>query len=463
MLGLREARLIAGLSLALTTSLAAQVLSGTVLEEATSKPLPRAEVTLLDSLGTELTTIVADAQGGFTLPIRAGRYSFYVRGKGYGPTYTPLFEVPADSVPVTVTLLIPGPLRFASIAAGVAHSCGVVTNGTVFCWGSNEFGRLGDGTTLSSSIPREVSGISTAHQIASKWAHTCALLSEGTVRCWGANSDGQLGDGTRNDSQTPIVVKGVSNAIKVAVGIAHSCALLKDGTVTCWGTHNYGVRGMTSFNSPTPTAVAGIDSAIDITAGRNHSCVLLNGGKVNCWGSNILRQLGNRRFRRGASNKPVDVDGVSNATAISAGFFHTCAVLADGTVTCWSASYVKDFFGIRLSNSPSAPAQVVGIPTVKAFMSGGGHNCAIVSDGSALCWGANGAGQLGDTTETDKSLEPVRAKDINSLIDIAVGGAHTCAVLSDSTAWCWGNNSVGQLGDGKIAESSPPAPVSRKE
>ena len=157
---------------------------------------------------------------------------------------------------------------------GVAHSCAVLSDGTVRCWGANGGGTLGDGTTTDRLNPVAVLGISTATQVARGESQSCAVLSDGTVRCWGWNDYGQLGDGTKTDSSTPVVVSGISTATRVGLGMSHSCALLSDGTVQCWGSNAFGQLGDgTKTDSLTPVAVfIPCDASVPPT----------NGGVGNC-------------------------------------------------------------------------------------------------------------------------------------------------------------------------------------
>ena len=152
-----------------------------------------------------------------------------------------------------------------TIAAGNVHTCALIKDGTINCWGSNEFGALGNSSTTSSFVPVAVSGISNATAISAGYYHTCAVLTSGTVRCWGYNVQGQLGNATATDSSVPVTVSGITNATIVAAGDVHTCALLQDGTVQCWGWNQYGQLGNgATGQSSVPVLVSGISKVVAI-------------------------------------------------------------------------------------------------------------------------------------------------------------------------------------------------------
>lgn len=292
-----------------------------------------------------------------------------------------------------------------SVASGVAHSCVLQQDGRVMCWGSNLEGSLGTGSfEITESLrPLKVQGISKAKQIDASWGHTCVVLSEGTIRCWGINNAGQLGDGSKTTSPNPVQAKGVTDAISVAAGIAHTCALIADGTVKCWGTDGFGLSRGIAVNSPNPTTINGISSAVAIAVGRNFSCAVLDNGRVKCWGSDILGQLGNAQAS-GLSPSPVTVSGITTAKAVSAGLFHACALLADGGVSCWGAYFPRHSQGFD-----AIPVTVDGVPHAAEIAAGGSSACAILEHNQVLCWGGNRNGQLGNRRKIDSEI-PVRVE-----------------------------------------------------
>src|SRR5438876_1878896 len=218
-------------------------------------------------------------------------------------------------------------------------------------------------------------GVATAVELGS--FYSCSLLQDGTVRCWGDNSAGQLGDGTTTNASTPVAVAGIGGAVAVTGGGFHTCARFLDGTLECWGRNDFGQLGdpaTTSFNSVTPVRVTGITSAIAVAAGGFHTCALLADGTVRCWGENDFGQLGNGTSDPAPGTpttfnpSPVTVSGIPTAVAISAGGWHTCALLRDGTVQCWGENTYGQLGNGATTAPPapgrsSTPATVTGITT----------------------------------------------------------------------------------------------------
>ncbi|HWB69799.1 MAG TPA: hypothetical protein VG518_07460, partial [Solirubrobacterales bacterium] len=332
-------------------------------------------------------------------------------------------------------------------------------------------------------------------RIDSGGGHTCAVLGDGTVRCWGNNAFGQLGYGNTEsigDDESPAtagpVDLGGHRAIAVSVGGVHSCALLDDGSVRCWGYNAYGQLGYANTenvgDNETPGSVGPVNlgagrRATAISAGGMHTCALLDNGNVKCWGRGLLGQLGYGNTENIGDNETPAAAGAVNlggrsAVAISAGAGHTCAILDDGTVRCWGYNE-NGQLGYASTNiigdneTPAAAGAVnLGGRSAVAISAGGMHTCALLDNGTVRCWGFNAWGQLGygNTTQIGDNETPAAAGPVElggrSAVAISAGVYHTCALLDDGTVRCWGRGESGVLGYGNtsnIGDNETPGSV----
>jgi len=346
------------------------------------------------------------------------------------------------------------------ISVGASHTCRVTFTGGVLCVGRNEYGQLGDGSITNRSTPVSVSSISNAVAVTVGEFHSCALLSTGAVRCWGRHNRGQLGDGSVvASSRIPVTVSGITNATSIDAGYQHTCARLSTGSLSCWGFNSYGQLGdRTGTDRRSPVVVSGVSTATSVVASREHSCAVMASGQVYCWGSNHLGRLGDGGTVN--RNVPGPVSGISNAMAADSDNGHGCALLSTGEVRCWGWNGFGQV-GDGSVVDRYLPTPVSGVSMARGSAAGGAHSCTVLSTGRVQCWGQNTQGQLGDGTTFGRTT-PVMVSGITNAIEVSAGGgilsggSHTCALLSDGSVKCWGDNRYGQLGDGTMTNSSLP-------
>jgi len=335
-----------------------------------------------------------------------------------------------------------------SVASGYYHSCALLLNGTVKCWGRNTDGQLGNGTLTNSGTPVLVTGLSNVTALAAGGYHTCALLQNGQMKCWGYGYYGQLGDGNTNNAAYPGFVRGLAgSAVNITAGLMHTCAVLSGGSVQCWGYNGYGQLGTGNTSSSlVPVQVPGLSFVTSIAAGLYHTCVLEVTATIYCWGYNGYGQLGNNTKTN--SSSPVQ-SWIDAPKALVAGGQHTCALLAySGEVMCWG----------DLINS-TAPNYISGLTGAKSLAAGRYQACAVLSNGSAQCWGYNYDGLLGDGNTISSLSTPVNVSNLSFATSMSGGGLHTCATIADGTLQCWGYNYYGELGDNNTSNSYTPTQV----
>jgi alpha-tubulin suppressor-like RCC1 family protein len=356
------------------------------------------------------------------------------------------------------------------------------------CWGANESGQLGIGNTEDrGDDPGEVAtsslvdlGGGTVASLALGAAFSCALFDDGRVKCWGANDNGQLGLGNTAPRGTTAASMGAGlpyvdvggAAVQIVAGAAHACALLGDGRVHCWGNNEHGQLGLEDVQNrgdvpaTVPSALPAVrfnSPARMLAAGADFTCALLGTGVVKCWGGNAAGQLGQGTTVGTRGGAPGEMTALPStplggvATRIGANGRFACARLVGQRVKCWGDNTSGQLgYGDTVSRGSSLVQMGDNLPvvgnTTNLVMArlGGAFDCALLTNGSVHCWGANDFGQLG-FGDTTPRREPGGAVDLGTptVTAITAGGGHACA-LAGSQIKCWGRNDRGQLGLGDV-------------
>ena len=289
-------------------------------------------------------------------------------------------------------------IQFASVDAGSGHSCALQTDGSASCWGSNLYGQLGDGTKEDRWLPERVSGSQEFVSVSARGRdHSCGLTTDGSLYCWGWNYYGQIGDGTTTDRLSPTPIAGGISFDRLSVGGLHTCGLTPDGTAYCWGRNQAGQLGdSTTTTRHVPTSVAGGLAFQSISAGTAGTCAITTSSTTYCWGYSF-------------GSFPQVVPGGLEFKSISAGFFHACGVTVNGEAYCWggnSAGQIGDGTTGGSVGGEKDPRPVAGELSFTTISAGQFHTCGVTADERGYCWGDNSSGQLGDGTTAGR-LTPV--------------------------------------------------------
>jgi alpha-tubulin suppressor-like RCC1 family protein len=365
-------------------------------------------------------------------------------------------------------------LAFSNVSTGGSHTCALTSDQRAWCWGYNELGQLGTGSASGpetcigavgpfpcSTRPIRVAGDRRYRQMIAGDNYSCAVAIDFRAYCWGANELGAIGDGTTKRRLFPVLVGGGLQFRQLDGGFFHTCGVSHpDGRVYCWGNNSQGQLGdgtRTSRLAPVPV-VGGLRFR-QVSTGGLHTCGVTTSNEAYCWGWDDFGQLGNDRTRA-SRNRPVRVAGQRLFVQVTAGSDHSCGVTAAHVALCWGQG---GLLGDGQTTNRFTPKPVAGGLRFDRVIAGVLHTCGETTTNRAYCWGANGLGQLGNggPPELDQ-LSPVPVAGGHAFALLSVGTAHTCGITPSALAFCWGDDFFGQLGDGRSgfgAESRRPVRV----
>lgn len=354
-----------------------------------------------------------------------------------------------------------------AVSAGGNHTVALRADGSLYAWGWNRQGQLGDGSNTDRTVPTLVSSTGVKlpwKQVAAGELHTLAIDSDGVIWAWGYNQNGQLGDGTIVDKNVPVKVGTAKDWVYIAAGKSHSMAINKSGVMYGWGRNVNGQLGDdTKIDRLVPTRVATVTAgtpAVAVTwtsvaAGASHTLARALDGSLWAWGGNGKSQLGNNATAD--VTKPAKIGGASWAS-LAAGGTHSLGVQTNGTLWAWGDNSSGQL-GVATSNAAvtaTAPTQVGTATTWSKIAAGLNHSLAVRTDGTLYGWGGNGNGQLGNGSTVNVGTPTQLGTEI-SWVTVEAGNAHSVALQKDFTVWLWGRNTEGQLGNGKQTDVTAPA------
>ena len=386
---------------------------------------------------------------------------------GPNPTLSMTLQPLSGGVGIVITFN-PGTVNWTQIVVGNNHACGLTSTGATYCWGADSAGIPGwYGAGQYASPPVLVPGGLALTSLTKGGNQTCGLTAAGIAYCWGRNEQGSLGDGTTIDRATPVAVAGGLTFTSLVGGEASMCGLTASGTAYCWGRNDKGQVGDgTTTERHVPVAVAGGLTFASLAKNDMHTCGLTSAGAAYCWGWNVYGQIGDGTTTTRSS--PVAVSGSLTFTSLVVGGYITCGITSGGTY-CWgegshgqlgtSASLPTCFDGYASWPCRLTPIQMEGGLTFTSLVAGNGSACGLTASGAAYCWGYNFYGEVGDGSNTDRYAPVAVAGGLTFARLSPFADFSVCGVTTGGAAYCWGYNPHNQLGDGTTTDRNAPVAV----
>ena len=331
--------------------------------------------------------------------------------------------------------------RLISVSLGDSRSTAITENGDLYCWGQNNYGQVGDGTTVNKDRPTKM--LNNVTSVSLGIYHSAAVAENGDLYCWGYGSDGQMGNGTYNTRQsTP--VKVLENVTSVSLGGFHSAAITENGDLYCWGQNNYGQVGDGTTNRQgKPVKV--LENVVLVSLSVHYSAAITENGDLYCWGSNTSGQVGDGT----TTNHSTPVKILESVASVSLGDSHSAAITKNGDLYCWGSNSFGQV-GDGTTTNHSTPVKI--LESVASVSLGDSHSAAITKNGDLYCWGSNSFGQVGDGKTTNHST-PV--KILENVASVWLDDSLSTAVAKNGDLYCWGSNYYGQIGNKTTNQKTP--------
>ncbi|MGF2412570.1 T9SS type A sorting domain-containing protein [Ferruginibacter sp.] len=344
-----------------------------------------------------------------------------------------------------------------TISAGTLHTLAIKNDGSLWAWGDNTYGQLGDGTGVGKNIPVRVGTANNWSKVDAGYYHSMAIKTDGTLWAWGLNSNGQLGDGTDVDKNEPVQIGTATNWNQVSAAFDFTIALKNDGTLWAWGSNFYGQLGDgTTIDKNIPTQAGTATNWAKIAAGFRHSIATKTDGTIWAWGINPSGQVGDGTNI--AKISPTQIGTATDWNLISAGVEHSIAVKTNGTIWAWGSNFYGQL-GNGTNTDTNVPIQIGVASNWSTIGAGEYHTMSVKTDGTLWGWGTNFWGQLGDGTAFNDKNIPTQTGTGSNWNQVVAGNGHTLATQTDASLYAFGRNTDGQLGNGNNATQSTPVQI----
>jgi alpha-tubulin suppressor-like RCC1 family protein len=346
----------------------------------------------------------------------------------------------------------PADKDWGSVVVGDGYTCGLRSGGALWCWGANDVGQLGDAAAEPMALAPKRIGDVTLAAVSLGGSHTCGVTASKQLLCWGEGSNGELGNGMSGSGvqqTTPLAIGAGRQWVEVKAGVIHTCARDDGGRVFCFGHNSDGELGDGSFIArPVPTAAGTATDWAGLVVGVDNvtTCGKKTDGHIACWGLNARGIFGTGRG--GPAPRPRETMNGAVWKQVGVGLEHGCGLKVDGSLWCWGTRGTLGI-GVDLASlDMDAPMPVMAGVAWRTLAVGASHACAIAVDGALYCWGANFNGQVGIGTTSGAEASPRRVNAPDTFTAVSAGASTSCAIRSDGTLWCWGANESGEIGNG---------------